>query len=390
MANETDQSYYDEEAPEAVHRTFDVEFYQAYWRFDSEVDTPVFKDDLCKFDDSCAPPYGVLMEYDRVHFPYQVAGASSDELLGLANMWLVRCYAFFVPEPHVCTTDFVPYSNDTLYDGAPSVNLGYSIHKATVDVDSHGKPHDSPVPESVAQPIVLEEGQGNGITSQSSWFEGRDDLTTGSNRFLGDADAVAYRTSGAQPVAASDRLPQALALELVLVLGLILVVPLVWLFSRLRRERILDHGVRTRLFQEILGSPGITEAEAARRLGTSRELVAYHANRLAKNDLITIRVVDRRKYFFKNGGEYSQFSQLVLATMRTGRNHEILALLKTNPELRQAELARLLGVSEPTMSWHLRRLEASAIIQTQRIRGQRIVRLSPEGRSHLANFKGAF
>ena len=70
--------------------------------------------------------------------------------------------------------------------------------------------------------------------------------------------------------------------------------------------------------------------------------------------------------FFRNDGTYSESEQRLLTHLRRGVPHDILALLLRRPSATRTEIAESLGVTGPTITWHMKRLERDHLVSAER------------------------
>ncbi len=107
---------------------------------------------------------------------------------------------------------------------------------------------------------------------------------------------------------------------------------------------------RNEILKRIQDRPGITFRELARELGIGIGDLQYHLHRLEKERRVFSRKFGKRRYIFPEGFE-KDLQRLIIA-ISTGTRRRILLLLMDGP-LSQSEIARKLGISQPTVSYHM-------------------------------------
>jgi predicted transcriptional regulator len=127
-----------------------------------------------------------------------------------------------------------------------------------------------------------------------------------------------------------------------------------------RREEIL------RLIRQ---RPGMTFRELARELGIGIGDLQYHLRRLEREGKVFSKRMGRRRYLFPTG--FEEEAGKLLVAMATETRRELLLLLIEGPKS-QWELAEMLGVSQPTVSYHVKELEKLGVIESER-RGKTVV-----------------
>lgn len=107
--------------------------------------------------------------------------------------------------------------------------------------------------------------------------------------------------------------------------------------------------------------------------------VQYNVNKLEKEGKISSA---RRGFyrFFYPSTLFATKQRDVLGVLSLDTPRELLLAILGNPDSSQEELARTVGISQPTASWHLRRLSELGVVEKQQ-RGRasvyRVVGASP-------------
>jgi len=120
---------------------------------------------------------------------------------------------------------------------------------------------------------------------------------------------------------------------------------------------------RNEILNYILNRPGVTFRELARELGLGIGDLQYHLAKLEKEGKVFSRKVGRRRYIFPAG--FEEEAQRLLMAISTETRRRILLLLMEGPRS-QGKLARELGVSQPTVSYHMRELEKLGVVRAKR------------------------
>jgi len=138
-----------------------------------------------------------------------------------------------------------------------------------------------------------------------------------------------------------------------------------WAYLGIRRvsgSNVLDQDVRARIYGYIRQNPGIhlrgLSAEMHMKLGTLR----YHLNLLRLNHKIAISEDNASVRFFENSGTYSADEQQIHKHIRNETTKKILSVLLERPMATRQDIADVVGVSGPSVSWHMKRLEEDRLI----------------------------
>jgi len=119
------------------------------------------------------------------------------------------------------------------------------------------------------------------------------------------------------------------------------------------QKRILDY---------VADHPGAHLRLICRELGLAMGDVQYHVHRLEREG--RINSVRRGLYrFFYPATLFGGRQRDILGLLALDTPRELLLHLVENPDLSQDELARVIGVSQPTVSWHLKRMVERGILE---------------------------
>ncbi|NJE05371.1 ArsR family transcriptional regulator [Thermococcus sp. M36] len=120
---------------------------------------------------------------------------------------------------------------------------------------------------------------------------------------------------------------------------------------------------RNEILETIRNKPGITFRELARELGIGIGDLQYHLHRLEKEGAVFSRKVGRRRYLFPRGLEGD--AQRLLIAISTETRRKILMLLMER-DMTQSGIAKALGLSQPTVSYHMGELARLGIVSARR------------------------
>jgi biotin operon repressor len=187
------------------------------------------------------------------------------------------------------------------------------------------------------------------------------------------SSATGAQGAGAAPAPVSS---PAATLGLQALTGAVLAALLIPLYRRLVQGRVLHHDVRERLLGVVHANPGIHESAAAKALGIGPNLAQYHVRLLAEFGLLEVRRFGGRKCLFP-AGQMGR-AEKMLAAAEQGAAGRVVDLVANQPGIAQRDLARLLGIGESSVKWHLDRLEVSGIVVVERAPDGKRVRLTPD------------
>ncbi len=153
-------------------------------------------------------------------------------------------------------------------------------------------------------------------------------------------------------------------------------------FRRVSGENVLEQGVRAQIYEYIRQNPGIHLRGLAEEMGISMGTLRYHLNILRDTHKITLNEGVASVRFYENNGSYTPAEQHILKHLRNETTKKILTILMNSPSSTRAEIAQEIGVTGPSITWHMKRLEDDEILVTHR-EGRKI---SYEILPHIASY----
>jgi len=119
---------------------------------------------------------------------------------------------------------------------------------------------------------------------------------------------------------------------------------------------------RNEILKTIMQKPGITFRQLARELGIGIGDLQYHLRKLEKDGVIFSKKLGKRRYIFPQG--FEEEAQKLLIAISTESRRKILLLLMEGP-MSQGEIASLLKLSQPTVSYHMGELKKLGIVKAE-------------------------
>ncbi len=108
---------------------------------------------------------------------------------------------------------------------------------------------------------------------------------------------------------------------------------------------------------EIERIPGIQFRELQGRLKLGDGTLSYHLHRLKRDGFTASLTVNGRPHFFVPDARVAQSSLLL-----THRDRDVLAYVRGHPGLSEREVAGGLGLTQGTVSLHMRRLASAGSV----------------------------
>lgn len=132
------------------------------------------------------------------------------------------------------------------------------------------------------------------------------------------------------------------------------------LYSRLRREEVLDNEIRGMIRGYVLANPGDHFAAIRKALALKNGTLAYHLTVLEKENIVkSVRDGKFRRFF--------PSEMRILETSFPSKIEEmILEIIGDTPGITVKDIASLLGVSSPTASYHIGKLKEMSLVRGER------------------------
>ena len=131
--------------------------------------------------------------------------------------------------------------------------------------------------------------------------------------------------------------------------------------SGVLEKKLLEVGIRQKLFTLISECPGIHFRDAQRRTESATGNLTYHLDYLVKAGLLTaVRDGKYLRYYAFTERSIEEKRILELARRKTDRH--ILLLLLQNETNTNEELSKILNLSRSTISWHIKKLVETNIL----------------------------
>lgn len=137
-------------------------------------------------------------------------------------------------------------------------------------------------------------------------------------------------------------------------------------FRRILRSNVLTNTVRKEIYRCIRERPGISPGELTGATGISRGALAYHIALLRGTGKIVPVKTHGTVGWFENADTFSRSEQTMLTCLRSETDRKILGILSATPDLSRTELGQRLGLSGPTVTWHMKRLASDGAVRIHR------------------------
>jgi predicted transcriptional regulator len=136
------------------------------------------------------------------------------------------------------------------------------------------------------------------------------------------------------------------------------------LYTKLHKNKILDHFTRGRVYEYIRNSPGVHYSEIKRELHLNNGSLAYHLHTLEREELIRSRTSGRFKLFFPTDVQIPKDMEPQVSSIR----RQLLDIIRDQPGITQKELASKLPTKKPrTISYHVKNMSREGVVRLEKV-----------------------
>ena len=137
------------------------------------------------------------------------------------------------------------------------------------------------------------------------------------------------------------------------------------LYTKLKKDDILDHFVRGQVYGYIKANPGEHYNSIKKALALKNGTLVYHLKTLEREEFIKSVVDGRFKRFYPHEMKLPEPSDELVLRMNHIQ-HEILKIIRENPGITQKEIAGRIGLSTPTVHYHINIMMSARVIDVKR------------------------
>jgi len=140
-------------------------------------------------------------------------------------------------------------------------------------------------------------------------------------------------------------------------LGLVLVP----LYTKIKREKVMDHFVRGRIYEFVCQNPGVNYSAIKEQFKLTNGTVTYHLSMLERQEFIRAKQDGIYKRYFANNGGTPASDVEPMSLQLT-----IAKAIRERPGMTQKEIAKRVGSSKQLVSYHIRRMRKEGQLETRR------------------------
>ena len=214
----------------------------------------------------------------------------------------------------------------------------------------------------------------------------------------GEADAAQGQPQDPEPISFFDLSLREMLVAVALSFSPVLVYPVELFFSlklfaalgyrKVGQNAILWNRNRREIFASIAANPGVRFTALERLTGIKEGTLKYHLLILETKRRIVSFGSGRSLRYFENNGRYNELEKKVFLHLQNPTTRRILEILAASPEVSRKDIAGIMGIAGPSITWHTKRLSGDGIISTSK-KGRAVrYTLCPAGLNVFRQFTG--
>jgi parallel beta-helix repeat protein len=135
------------------------------------------------------------------------------------------------------------------------------------------------------------------------------------------------------------------------------------LYTRIKKDKVLDQPTRYKILGYIIGNPGAHFGLIKHELELGNGQLADHIRQLARVHLIYSKQDGMKKRFYPTGYPKSEDGETLLTEIQ----EKILGIIKKNSGISQKKVASKIGISRQVAGYHLAKLEREGVIEKEMV-----------------------
>ncbi len=145
----------------------------------------------------------------------------------------------------------------------------------------------------------------------------------------------------------------------IIAVGVIVFIIIIGLYSKIKKDKLLDHETRQKIFDFIKDNPGTYYSQIRKDLDLAHGVVTHHLNMMETQELVFSKQ-DRQFRRFYVDGLYKD------APMVTGVQKKVLDEIRRYPGLSQKQIAEHLDLYPMLISYHVGQLEELNLVEKRK------------------------
>ncbi|MDD4483329.1 MAG: winged helix-turn-helix transcriptional regulator [Methanoregula sp.] len=166
----------------------------------------------------------------------------------------------------------------------------------------------------------------------------------------------------------------------------------VYLGYRKIDEAVIFYNNNRRLIHEVIaGNPGISFSTLNAMTGIKKGVLQYHLHILELKMKIVKYDASISSGYFENNGRWNNLEKSIFISLRNFTTRKILKAISASPDsITRKEVAEMVGITGPSVTWHTNRLVMDGIISISRNGRDSRISISPDAAGIIRAVLGFF
>jgi len=147
---------------------------------------------------------------------------------------------------------------------------------------------------------------------------------------------------------------------------------------------------RKNIYAFIKARPGAYIGEIANNTGLSRGTLRHHLKVLEKENMVKAHCYFGKARYFQNNSTYGEIEKRVISVFQNETARKIVSKILKKECNTNRDLAREMGFSRGTISWYMKQLKESDLIEENRVGRSAIYSINPVYRDAIERFQLKF
>jgi DNA-binding MarR family transcriptional regulator len=141
----------------------------------------------------------------------------------------------------------------------------------------------------------------------------------------------------------------------ILIVGTVILLIGMGIYSKIRKDRILDHETRQHIVDYLKKNPGAYYSQMRKELDLAHGVLTHHINMLEQQEVLFSKQDRSYRRFYLDGMHRK-------GPIVVGKQKEVLDMVRRYPGSSQSEIGRKLGLGRMIVSYHINQLEQLELI----------------------------
>jgi len=140
---------------------------------------------------------------------------------------------------------------------------------------------------------------------------------------------------------------------------IVIILTVVFVYTKMRREQLLEHKIRAQIFEHINNNPGVHYRGILNDLNLQIGVLNHHLNMLEQEQFIKSLQDGMYRRFYPKGMPVK--TGLILSDVQ----EKILKLIQSTPGISQTSIARTLGFTRMVVNYHVKILSNAGFVHME-------------------------